>query len=251
MDDTAFPATDPGILPRTAALAKRLLALARIQRDLPATPADLDTAAGALLRFDPDGVLLDEQLLDAMRDAACTRLSATARRDLDAAFAQATGDLEALTGRAPTLPAIPAIASLVARAAGIEAAAAKAFGQRLVAAEQSRRADARAARDRSLHDAERRRLREWESELVGADALPALLGASRAARRCAAAGAGSRSWSSTRTRSRRCCPRWRVGRCAVPKWANRQRHGHGCRTAPSRGAPGWTAMPRISSTPAA
>ena len=181
MDDTASPATAPGTLPRTAALAKRLLALARSQRDLPATPADLDTAASALLRFDPDAVLLDERLLDAVRDAACARLSATARRDTDAAFAQATGDLEALTGRAPTLPAISAIASLVAQAADLEAPAAKAFSQRMAAAEQSRRTAARAARDRarSLHDAERRRLREWESELVGADALPALLGASR------------------------------------------------------------------------
>jgi len=67
MDDTASPATAPGTLPRTAALAKRLLALARSQRDLPATPADLDTAASALLRFDPDAVLLDERLLAACR----------------------------------------------------------------------------------------------------------------------------------------------------------------------------------------
>jgi len=181
MDDTASPDTDPGTLARTAALAKRMLALARAQRDLPATPGDLDTAAGVLLRSDPDAALQDEQILDALRDAACARLSPIARRDLDVAFAQASGDLEALTGRVPTLPVIPVVAGLVARAAGLEASAAKAFAQRLVAAEQDRRAAARAAHDRArtLHDAERRRLREWERELVGADALPALLGASR------------------------------------------------------------------------
>ncbi len=182
MDDTAAPATDPGTLSRTATLAKRMLALARAGRDLPATPADLDTAAGVLLRSGPaDTALRDEQLLHALRDAACARLSATARRDLNAAFAQASGELEALTGRTPTLPAIPVLAGLVARAAGLAPSAAEAFAQRLVAAEQDRRAAARAARDRArtLHDAERRRLREWESELVGADALPALLGASR------------------------------------------------------------------------
>lgn len=180
MDNAAVP-TDPGTPSRTATLAKRLLALARAQRDLPATPADLDAAAGVLLRSDPDAPLRDEQLLQAVRDAACARLSAVARRDLDAAFAQASGELEALTGRAPALPAIPALAGLVARAAGLDASAAKAFGQRLATAERDRRAAARAARDRArdLHDAERRRLREWESELVGADALPALLGASR------------------------------------------------------------------------
>jgi ATP-dependent RNA helicase SUPV3L1/SUV3 len=181
MDAIASPDTDPDPLPRTTTLAKRMLALARIQRDLPATPADLDTAAGVLLRSDPDAVPGDEQLVGAMRDAVCARLSATAQRDLDAAFAQASRDLEVLTGRAPTLPAIPAIAGLVARAAGLDASAAKTLAQRQAAAEQDRRATARAARDRAreLHDAERRRLREWESELVAADALPALLGASR------------------------------------------------------------------------
>ncbi len=181
MDDIAAPDTDPGALSRAAALAKRLLALARAQRDLPATPADLHTAADVLLRSDPEAPLRDEQLLHALRDAACARLSPVARHNLDAAFAQASGELEGLTGRAPTLPALPALAGLVARAAGLEASAAAAFAQRLAAAERDRRAAARAARDRArdMHEAERRRLREWESELVGADALPALLGASR------------------------------------------------------------------------
>jgi hypothetical protein len=47
--------------------------------------------------------------------------------------------------------------------------------------EQSRRVAARQAREcvRALQQAEEQRLREWESELVGADALPAVLGTPR------------------------------------------------------------------------
>ena len=168
-----------GAPPHGAALARRLAVLARAQQDVPATPADLEAAMAALPQ--PGPVPPDGELLDRLRDAACARLSAAARHDLDTAFAQAAGDVEALTGRAPTLPAIPGIAALVARAAGLDPAAAKAFAQRLVAAEQQRRAAARAARTRAreLHDAERLRLREWESELVGPEALPALLGVPR------------------------------------------------------------------------
>ncbi len=173
------PARQAIASPHGAALARRLAALARAQQDLPATPADLEAAMAALPQ--PGPVPPDDELLDRLRDAACARLSAAARHDLDTAFAQAAGDVEALTGRAPTLPAIPGIAALVARAAGLDTAAAKAFAQRLVAAEQQRRTAARAARTRAreLHDAERLRLREWESELVGPEALPALLGVPR------------------------------------------------------------------------
>lgn len=50
-----------------------------------------------------------------------------------------------------------------------------------MAEKQQRRAAARAARARAheLQDAERLRLREWESELVGPEALLALLGVPR------------------------------------------------------------------------
>jgi ATP-dependent RNA helicase SUPV3L1/SUV3 len=164
-----------------AAVARRLAALARARQDVPATPADLETAAALLLQAGPAEAPPDGALLDALRDAACARLSATARQSPDAAFAQAAGDVEALTGRAPTLPAIPELAAFVARAAGLDPAAAKAFGERLAATERDRRAAVRAARARAreLHDAERLRLREWESELVGAEALPAFLGVPR------------------------------------------------------------------------
>jgi hypothetical protein len=166
---------------REAALARRLVALAHARQDVPATPADLEAAVAALLRSDPAAAPPDDALLDALRDAACARLSAAARHNMDVTFAQAATDVEALTGRAPTLPAIPGIAALVARAAGLNPAAAKAFAQRLVAEEQRRRAAARPARTRAreLQDAERLRLREWESELVGPEALPALLGVPR------------------------------------------------------------------------
>ncbi len=164
-----------------AALARRMAALARARQDVPATPADLEAAVAGLLQSDPAAALPDNVLLDAVRDAACARLFAAARQNPDAAFAQAAADVEALTGRAPTLPAFPALAALVARAANLDPAAAKAFGQRLIAAEHGRRAAARTARNRAreLHDAERMRLREWESELVGAEALPTLLGVPR------------------------------------------------------------------------
>ena len=56
---------------------------------------------------------------------------------------------------------------------------AKALRQRLVAAEQSRRVASRTAKERAreLKQAEIQRRREWESELVGTDALPSMLGA--------------------------------------------------------------------------
>lgn len=179
MADTLSP-------PQADRLAGRMMALARARQTLPARPEDAEAAAGALLRADPaaapdGGGLGDDALLDALRDAVCDRLAGPARRDPDAAFAQAAEETEALTGKPPTIPAIQEIAALIARAGGLDPAEAKALRQRLVAAEQNRRAAAREARQRArdLHDAEQRRFREWESELVGADALPAMLGTPR------------------------------------------------------------------------
>ena len=164
--------------PQADTLTRRMFALARARGDVPATPPDL---AAALLLVGGDADLPDDMLLDALCSAAGARLSATARHDPDSAFAQAAGEVEALTGKPPTLPAIPALAGLVARAAGLGPAAAAGFAQRLVAAEQDRRNAARTARGRArdLHEAERRRMREWESELVGAESLPGLLGVPR------------------------------------------------------------------------
>ncbi|HYZ62224.1 MAG TPA: hypothetical protein VE650_07200, partial [Acetobacteraceae bacterium] len=154
-----------------------LLELARGEGTLPATAEDAEAALAAL-----NGAAFDYQrTVAALQDAICARLAPLARRDPDAAFADAAESFEMLTGRPPGIPAIQEIATLIARAAGLDPAAAKALRQRLVAAEQSRRQAERQARERAreLQRDEERRLREWESELVGADALPAMLGAPR------------------------------------------------------------------------
>ena len=80
--------------------------------------------------------------------------------------------VEELTGRPPGIPAIQAIANLVATALGLDPGVARALRQQLVATERSRRAAARKARERAreIQQAEERRLSEWEGELVGIDA---------------------------------------------------------------------------------
>lgn len=158
------------------ALVARMTALARGRQDLPATVEDAEAAAAGLaLGAD------EETLVAALRAAIVARLAPMARRDVNAAFAVAAERSEELSGRAPGIPAIQELATLVAAAAGLEPGEAKALRQRLVGAEQSRRAAARQARERAreIADEEERRRREWESELVDASALPAMLGASR------------------------------------------------------------------------
>jgi ATP-dependent RNA helicase SUPV3L1/SUV3 len=158
------------------ALVARLMALARSRQDLPATPDDAERAAAELLAG-----ASEQELAAALRTTIAARLAPLAQRDVDAAFAEAAERSEELSGRPPGIPAIQELATLVAHAAGLEPGQAKALRQRLVGAEQSRRAAARQARERArdIAEQEERRRREWESELVGAEALPALLGASR------------------------------------------------------------------------
>lgn len=160
-----------------ASLASRMLALARARTDLPAIGEDADAAAETLL----DGDVSDERLLEALRSTIAVRLAPVARRNPDAAFREAADRSEEISGRPPNIPAIQELANLVAQAAGLDPAEAKALRQRLVAAEQSRRTAARDARERAraLLEEEELRRREWESELVGAEALPAMLGAPR------------------------------------------------------------------------
>ena len=159
-------------------LSQRLLGLARTSGDVPATRADADMAAAALIAAGPAS---DGAALDMLRATISVRLAASDRQDVDATFAGAADAVEALTGRPPGIPAIQEIANLVATAAGLDPGAAKALRQRLVATERSRRAAARRARERAreLQQAEERRLSEWEGELVGTDALPGLLGVPR------------------------------------------------------------------------
>ncbi len=159
-------------------LGHRLLRLARASGDVPATPADIEAAAEALLAAGPAS---DEAALDRLRATISVRLAASGRQDVDTTFAGAADAVEELIGRPPGIPAIQEIANLVATAIGLDPGAAKALRQRLVATERSRRSAARQARERAreMQQAEERRLREWEGELVGTDALPGLLGASR------------------------------------------------------------------------
>ncbi len=156
-----------------ASIAARLMTLARARGDLPAMLADADAAAAAA----PPGA--DEAALVAvLRQTVADRLAPVATRNPDAAFAEAAERVEELTGRAPGIPAIQELASLIATAARLEPTDAKALRQRLVAAEQSRRTAARTAKERAreLEQSELQRRREWESELVGMDSLPAMLG---------------------------------------------------------------------------
>ena len=159
-------------------LSHRLFSLARARGDVPATPADAAVAAAALLVAGPAS---DDAALDTLRTTIAIRMAASDPQDVDAAFAGAAEAVEELTGRPPGIPAIQEIATLVATAAGLDPAAAKALRQRLVATERSRRGAARKARERArdIQEAEERRLGEWEGELVGTVALPGLLGVPR------------------------------------------------------------------------
>ncbi len=159
-----------------ASIAARLMALARARQDLPATLSDADDVAASA----PAGA--DEKaLIEALRQAIAARLAPVARRNPDVAFAEAAERSEELSGRPPGIPAVQELATLVAMAAGLDPADANVLRQRLVAAEQSRRAAAKAAKDRAkaLEHSEQQRRREWESELVGVEELPALLGVPR------------------------------------------------------------------------
>ena len=159
-----------------ASIAARLMSLARARQDLPATLADADEVAASA----PAGA--DEKTLtEALRQAIAQRLAPVARRNPDLAFAEAAERSEELTGHQPGIPAVQELATLVAMAAGLDPAEANVLRQRLVAAEQSRRAAAKTAKDRAraLEQSEQQKRREWESELIGVAELPALLGAPR------------------------------------------------------------------------
>jgi len=80
MDDAAPTAALAGATPslpslEEAALERRLGALARARKDLPATAADEEAAAAVLLQSAPAAGLSDDALHDALRGAIRTRLS--------------------------------------------------------------------------------------------------------------------------------------------------------------------------------
>ena len=124
-----------------ASVAARLMSLARARQDLPATLSDADDVAASA----PQGA--DEAtLVQALREAIAERLAPVARRNPDVAFAEAAERSEELSGRPPGIPAVQELATLVAMAAGLDPTEANMLRQRLVAAEQSRRAAAKSAK---------------------------------------------------------------------------------------------------------
>jgi ATP-dependent RNA helicase SUPV3L1/SUV3 len=153
---------------------ERLARLARGAEALPAGPADLDLAVAAV----EDPAAGDAELLAALREAVVIRLGGYDTPET--ALAAAIEGLPRGTSGEPTLDAVGHYAALVAEAFALQPADAAAFARRAVEAERRRRTERRAA-SRAAREArteEERRLKEWESSLVGAGAVPALLGCS-------------------------------------------------------------------------
>ncbi|MCR0982831.1 helicase-related protein [Roseomonas populi] len=159
---------------RRKAWRERLATLARQARALPARPDDIDVAVGSVGDREPT----DAALLAALREAVLARLTGygTPESALDAALE----DLPGTSGEI-ALEVVSQCASLVAEAFSMPGLQADAFAFRATDAERRRRGERRAAARaaRETREAEERRLKEWESSLVGADAVPSLLGCTR------------------------------------------------------------------------
>src|SRR5215218_7124298 len=171
--DKALRAALLGI--RRRAWRDRLAALAKGAEALPARPDDLDTAVASIA--DPGAG--DAALLDAVREAVLARLAGYAAPET--ALAAALEDLQKGTSGQPTLEAVEHCAMLVAESFALPGADAAAFARRAAEAERRRRGERRAAARaaRETRAEEERRLRAWEASLVGAEAVPALLGCAR------------------------------------------------------------------------
>src|SRR5215218_8901381 len=171
--DRALRAALLGI--RRRAWRDRLGALAQGAEALPARPDDLAAAVASIA--DPDAG--DAALLGSLREAVLARLAGYGAPDT--ALAAALEDLPKGTSGQPTLEAVEHCAMLVAEAFALPGADAAAFARRAAEAERrrrgERRAAARAARDTRAE--EERRLKAWEASLVGAEAVPGLLGCGR------------------------------------------------------------------------
>jgi ATP-dependent RNA helicase SUPV3L1/SUV3 len=168
---------------RAAVLALRRRSWRRrmgeLMRQAPALPAraeDLDAAASAIAGPEAG----DAALLAAVREAVLARLAG--HGTAESALALALEDLPRPAGGEPTLDAIGHCAALVADAFAMAATDAESFARRAAAAERSARAARReAARSaRETRAEEEARLRAWEATLVGAEAVPGLLGCSPA-----------------------------------------------------------------------
>ncbi len=153
----------------------RLAQLARRAAALPASPTDLDLAVGAI----SDPAADDAALLAALRETVMARLAGYDTPD--AGLAAAVETLADGGGREPALESVGYCAALVAEAFALPAPDAAAFARRAVEAARQQRAERRAA-SRAAQETrteEERRLKAWEASLVGAEALPALLGCTR------------------------------------------------------------------------
>jgi ATP-dependent RNA helicase SUPV3L1/SUV3 len=160
---------------RRRAWRERLAVLAARAGALPVGPADIDLAVTAIEVPDAG----DTELLGALREAVLARLGGFGTPETALAAA-----LEVLPRGSPgeaTLEAVEHCAMLVAEAFALSAPDAAAFARRAVEAERLRRGERRAAARaaRETRAEEERRLKAWEASLVGAEAVPALLGCTR------------------------------------------------------------------------
>jgi ATP-dependent RNA helicase SUPV3L1/SUV3 len=154
----------------------RLEALARQAEALPVRRDDLDVALAGI--SDPDAG--DVGLLAALREAVMARLGGYGTPET--ALVAALDELPKRPAGEASLEAVGHCARFVAEAFALPAADAAAFARRAVETERQRRAErrsaARAARETRAE--EERRLSAWEASLVGAGAVPELLGCTRA-----------------------------------------------------------------------
>ncbi|WP_458095631.1 helicase-related protein [Roseomonas sp. WA12] len=154
---------------------KRLGALTRRVEALPVRADDLDVAVSGVDQPEAS----EAELLSALRRAVVMRLGGY--RTPKAALAAALEDLPKGPSREPSLETVAHCAVLVAEAFGMNEADAAAFARRAEAEERLRRDERRAASRaaRETRAEEERRLKTWESSLVGPEAVPSMLDCTR------------------------------------------------------------------------
>ncbi|MFC7739039.1 helicase-related protein [Roseomonas sp. GCM10028921] len=160
---------------RRPAWRKRLAALVKRIEALPARADDLDVAVAGT--SDPEPREID--LLAALRTAVLSRLGGYSTPK--AALAAALENLPKGLSGEPPMEAVGHCAGLVAEAFSMAEPEVVAFARRAVEDERLRREERRSATRlaRETRAEEERRLRTWETSLVGADAVPGLLGCTR------------------------------------------------------------------------
>jgi ATP-dependent RNA helicase SUPV3L1/SUV3 len=154
----------------------RLEILARRAEALPVRRDDLDVALTGLT--DPDAG--DAKLLAALREAVMARLSGYGTPDT--ALAAALEELPKGPSRELSLETVGHCASFVAEAFALAAPDASAFARRAAEVERQRRGEQRAAAKagRETRAEEEHRLAAWEASLIGMEAVPELLGCTKA-----------------------------------------------------------------------